>query len=89
MMSTHTIELLGTEGCHLCEEAQLILHDVVRQTGVAVQLVDIAEQSNSEVLIERYGLRIPVLRSQQRELDWPFGVEQVLQWVQRRAIGEG
>ncbi len=39
--------------------------------GLLVELVDIAE---SEVLSERYGLRIPVLRriDTGEELDWPF-----------------
>jgi hypothetical protein len=43
--------------------------------GIAVEEVDISE---SNVLFERYGVRIPVLQHpDERELDWPFEVQQL------------
>lgn len=82
-MSSHcTIELLGTTGCHLCEEAQLIVLDVIEQTAIQAILIDIADHADSDALIARYGLRLPVLRIDERELDWPFSAEQVIQWMQ-------
>ncbi len=62
--------LYGTESCHLCEAAQALL----RAASVAADYVDIA---GDDELLERYGLRIPVLRRLDTgaELDWPFGAE--------------
>ncbi|MCK8516431.1 glutaredoxin family protein [Methylonatrum kenyense] len=59
--------LFGTEHCHLCEQAQ----DVLAGCGLAddYSLIDI---STDDRLMELYGLRIPVLAADARELDWPF-----------------
>ncbi len=63
-------QLFGTEGCHLCEDAEAVLMPFVA-AGLLVELVDIAE---SEAMVEAYGLRIPVLRRLEdgEELGWPF-----------------
>lgn len=60
-----TLTLYGTEGCHLCEDAQAVL----AQAGLQWHDIDIAEDDG---LLELYQLRIPVLRAGQGELDWPF-----------------
>jgi hypothetical protein len=59
--------LYGTRSCHLCEQAGAMLH----QAGVTAEYIDIAED---EALLERYGMRIPVLRrvDSGAELGWPF-----------------
>jgi hypothetical protein len=58
--------LYGTEGCHLCDEAEALL----RQAGLHWESVDIAED---DALLARYGTRIPVLSGANgNELDWPF-----------------
>lgn len=63
--------LLGTDGCHLCEDAAAII--VVAADGLAVTVYseDIIDIDGG---VDRYGLRIPVLRDEQTgtELDWPF-----------------
>jgi len=63
-------QLFGTLGCHLCEQAEERLLPFVPR-GLRVELVDIAER---EEWVERYGLRIPVLRrlDTAAELNWPF-----------------
>lgn len=63
-------QLYETAGCHLCELAQAVLMPFVSE-GLQVELIDIAEH---EALVERYGVRIPVLRREDdgRELGWPF-----------------
>ena len=68
-------QLLGTLGCHLCEDAEAVLMPFVA-AGVQVELIDIAE---SEAMVERYGLRIPVLIrcDSGAELGWPFDGGQV------------
>lgn len=76
---TPECQLLGTLGCHLCEVAEAVLMSFV-ENGLLVELVDIAE---SEVMVERYGLRIPVLRrcDNGAELDWPFDGAQVADFL--------
>jgi hypothetical protein len=61
--------LFGTGSCHLCEQAKALLHSA----GVTAEHIDIAED---DVLLERYGDRIPVLLRADNgvELDWPFNV---------------
>ncbi|MGA9660382.1 MAG: glutaredoxin family protein [Pseudomonas alloputida] len=72
-------QLFGTLGCHLCEVAEAVLMPLVDH-GLLVELVDIAE---SEPLLERYGLIIPVLRrcDNGAELHWPFDTEQVVAFL--------
>ena len=61
------IKLYGTSHCHLCDEARTIL----REGGIVADYIDIAEDDG---LLERYGMRIPVLRRVDTgaELGWPF-----------------
>lgn len=70
------IQFYGTEFCHLCEEAEAIL----RKSGVAVVHIDIAEH---DVLLEKYGARIPVLRRDDNnaELGWPFDAMAVARFL--------
>ncbi len=72
-------QLYGTLGCHLCEVAEALLMPFVEH-GLLVELVDIAED---EILFERYGLLIPVLRRNDTgaELGWPFDAEQVVAFL--------
>ncbi|QVL44245.1 MAG: glutaredoxin family protein [Alcanivorax sp.] len=64
-----TVVLYTTLGCHLCEQARDMLLTVNPQ--VDIHAVDIAED---DTLIAEYGERIPVLRRDDRELAWPFGL---------------
>jgi Glutaredoxin-like domain (DUF836) len=60
--------LFGTYGCHLCEQAEIIINDCVPG---GVEYVDIAEQEQWQ---EQYAVRIPVLYDPEtkQELGWPF-----------------
>lgn len=64
------LELLGTSGCHLCEQAEEILQ-ALQAAGCefSYEVVDIADD---DALFQRYGLLIPVLRGAGAELNWPF-----------------
>ncbi len=66
--------LYSTVGCHLCELAKQVLLPLVIQYQFRLIEVDIA---NDDVLVSRYGIRIPVLGSpaSERELNWPFSVK--------------
>lgn len=72
--------LLGTQACHLCEQAQALLMPFQSLLKVDLFLEDIA---GSEAQVERYGLRIPVLLHEETgdELSWPFSFEQLQQWL--------
>ncbi|HEX5363796.1 MAG TPA: glutaredoxin family protein [Gallionella sp.] len=68
--------LYGTSGCHLCAAARVALE----RAGVSAVSVDIAEEAE---LLERYGMRIPVLRriDDGAELGWPFDRDAVERFV--------
>ena len=67
------ITLYGTAGCHLCELAEALVAPLLDQRPLRLNYVDIADD---ESLMERYGVRIPVLRRGESELGWPFDEEQ-------------
>lgn len=73
--------LYGTEGCHLCHDAQLVLQNL----GLLAQvdLVDIALADNSEWLVAQLGEKIPVLLDvpSQQMLCWPFNEASLLNWL--------
>jgi glutaredoxin len=69
--------LYGTSACHLCEIAAALLD----AADVRYREVDI---SDSDVLFERYGITIPVLRHEDgRELNWPFDENALADFLNR------
>lgn len=71
-----TVLLYMTCGCHLCEQAETWL----QSAGARVETVEIADDDE---LLERYGVRIPVVRWQEtgEELDWPFDAMAIQRWL--------
>lgn len=67
------LTLYGTEGCHLCEEAELLLQQWLARMPGQFELVTV-DIVGDDALFERYGVRIPVILHPQsgRELGWPF-----------------
>ncbi|MBE0435801.1 MAG: glutaredoxin family protein [Methylomicrobium sp.] len=64
--------LFGTQGCHLCEQAEALLESYPGDKGaIEIVPIDIAEQTQWQ---ERYAIRIPVLlhEASGTELCWPF-----------------
>ena len=80
-MTTNLI-FYTTEGCHLCEQAQVLLQDLLREypAKYQIEIVDIVE---SEALIQQYGTRIPVLVniSAREDLGWPFDYQSLLHFI--------
>ena len=74
-----TLTLYITADCHLCEQAQRLIHAAL---GCPVAERDIAD---NDALLHRYGLRIPVLRrgADGHELNWPFTAGQVRALIER------
>ena len=73
--------LFGTYGCHLCEQAEIIINACVPG---GVETVDIAEQEQWQ---EQYAVRIPVLYDSEsgRDLGWPFDSAEVEDFIGRLA----
>lgn len=77
-----SIYLYSTAGCHLCEMAREIVSPLLNNYSLYLEEIDIAE---SDELIERYGVRIPVLKSPRHidELGWPFDTQQAANFLAR------
>ncbi|MCZ6501812.1 MAG: glutaredoxin family protein [Gammaproteobacteria bacterium] len=78
-----TVNFYTTVGCHLCEEALVLLQVLQEQaqdqgTWLQINEVDIALE---EVLMAEYGLRIPVIASSGQEIGWPFSLEELSQFL--------
>ena len=72
--------LYTTEGCHLCEQAAALIAPHLSEARVALIAVEISE---SDELLSRYGVRIPVLRFSEgeQELGWPFDEQSLLRFL--------
>jgi hypothetical protein len=70
--------LYTTSHCHLCELA-LVMIDELRLRNW-VELIEIAD---NDLLIERYGTKIPVLAKKDHhvELCWPFQATDILHFI--------
>lgn len=70
------IYLYSTLGCHLCEQAKVVLWPLLLKYQFRLAEIDI---STSDEMIEKYGTRIPVLGAEDTlaELNWPFTSSQV------------
>lgn len=75
--------LYTTLGCHLCEDAKKIIWPVLSDHDYQLKEIDIA---TSEPLIERYGIKIPVVKCEDKteELCWPFDTEQLQVYLSMR-----
>lgn len=77
-----TLYLYSTPGCHLCELAKDIVWPLLSDYPLRMQEIDIVD---SDELLERYGVRIPVLALPDTgdELGWPFDSVQAKEFLQR------
>lgn len=70
------LTLYGTSACHLCDQAEALLVQAASARHLEWCYVDIALD---DALVERYGLRIPVLLAENgHELGWPFSLLDIL-----------
>lgn len=66
------LELLGTLGCHLCDDAERVLEQLSVVRPVTWRSVDIAYD---ESLCQQFATAIPVLRHANGDcLYWPFSL---------------
>lgn len=73
--------LYTTEHCTLCDEALDLLLSMPELTGHELLVIDITQD---DVLLRKYGERIPVLRSEHVELCAPFDRANVADWLGRQ-----
>lgn len=78
-MNSTTWRLYGTLGCHLCEQAEQLLLQLRDARHVEWQVIDIADLPLDEQ--NRLATQIPVLRTNQATLNWPFGLTDLLRLV--------
>jgi glutaredoxin len=55
---THRVTLLGKPGCHLCDDARVVVTRVTDELGVPLDEVSILGDPD---LMEQYGEQIPVV----------------------------
>lgn len=69
-----------TLGCHLCEQAEALLMPLLLDRRFSTEMVEICD---SDELMERYGIRIPVLRRADSgaEIGWPFDAQSLRQFL--------
>lgn len=77
-----SIYLYSTLGCHLCELAKEIVTPLLDPDSIQLEEIEISE---TDELVERYGVRIPVLKSPNHpdELGWPFDSAQAADFLAR------
>lgn len=76
------ITLYSTEGCHLCEQA----FDLLVELGVDIEKVDTVDIAFNDELFSRYGVTIPVVANGLSELNWPFNISQLKNWLEDNGI---
>lgn len=76
-----TLILYSTPACHLCETALALVSPITGDKGIIIEEVDI---SDSDALIEQYGVRIPVFKfkDSNNELGWPFSEQQFREFLE-------
>ncbi len=73
--------LYTTSHCHLCEQAEELLTNLKGKYEINWQCKEISDDDN---LIEKYGIRIPVVKrtDNQAELNWPFSTNDIIMLLQ-------
>ena len=84
-MLVREVDLLGTQGCHLCDEAEKVIHEfnemmLPHDFMVNFSQLDVATSKN---LVSTYGSRIPVIIDKVTfsELDWPFDLKTLYEFL--------
>lgn len=76
---TRTLTLYSRPECHLCEQLETELYELLQGRDVAVRIVDITEDPELE---REYLIRIPVLADGATELsEYPLDRGRVERWL--------
>lgn len=72
---TKSLTLYYTDGCHLCDDAMVLLE----QLNLSYKKVDIIEK---QALVELYAILIPVVENEEKAtLNWPFSLLQLQAFI--------
>ncbi|MCL1623769.1 hypothetical protein M2R47_05885 [Moraxella sp. Tifton1] len=70
--------LIGTDGCHLCDEIASLLHQIKQTRPLPhihhLELID----SQDDTVINGLGVLIPILLTPKQLLCYPFGIMDIL-----------
>lgn len=85
-MNRRRINLMTTDGCHLCEQALSMLRYLFDTQTEYQNLfeIELVEISDSDSLMELYAVRIPVLLIGTNELAWPFELDTLESWLNQQ-----
>ncbi|NIB41298.1 glutaredoxin family protein [Pseudomaricurvus alkylphenolicus] len=77
-----TLYLYTTLGCHLCDQAKMVCWPVLEPLECRLEEVEIADD---DALLQRYGVRIPVVRlaGSMQDLGWPFDGSQLNHYLRQ------
>lgn len=76
-----TLILYTTAGCHLCELADDIVQTLAHQYQLNIIPTEIGD---SDELVERYGIRIPVVQfPDNSDIGWPFDQHDIEKKLQK------
>lgn len=77
------IVLYTTAGCHLCEQALVLLNEASETNRIIIELVEIGDDNN---LIDEFGIHIPVVEFPDKQrLYWPFNLSELNQKIQEQS----
>jgi hypothetical protein len=68
------VRLYAKQGCHLCEQAEA---DLARLQGRYPHELELVDISQDPLLLQEYGLRIPVLLIDGREYEAPLDASDI------------
>ena len=80
---TNSVKLYYTDGCHLCDDAIVLLE----QLNLSYQKIDIVEDDSVEndSLVALYSTLIPVVEKQSKAtLNWPFSLQQLHEFIEEK-----
>ena len=79
------LTIYSKPGCHLCDEMKATVRRVIQDPHISVDDIDI---SNDPVLVDRYGLEIPVLAINGKKVaKYRVSEEELKRMVQSREEG--
>jgi hypothetical protein len=75
--------LYSSEGCHLCEQALVLIGNVIPDHQIKVIDIIDSDIEGEQNLVQLYGVHIPVLErlSDNTMLFWPFEQSQVVELI--------
>lgn len=59
--------------------------ELCQQAGIA-EKVDVVDIAFDDALFSRYGVTIPVLNFQGNEINWPFDLQELQNWLDNNGI---